>query len=153
MSLALYRTMQLIRTAEEQLARLEAPRRTAEEAYSRADALIRQIDTLLRERKASELLRLGPTPLNPANWPTAAREVSGSVGGLIRETAWTWSNPERRETFRNGLPVILGLLFVSFFALHRLPRWLGLAARRLSRGRSTERRRQASQFRGLKFDV
>jgi hypothetical protein len=41
-----------------QLARLDAPRLTADEAYSRADSLIREIDTRIRERQADELLQL-----------------------------------------------------------------------------------------------
>ena len=57
--LATQRQALLDRTAE-----LSAPGRAAEVAYTRADALIRSIDRVLRERQTGRLLELGPSPLN-----------------------------------------------------------------------------------------
>ncbi|MEN8933554.1 MAG: DUF3772 domain-containing protein, partial [Planktotalea arctica] len=49
----------------DQLQRLRTPIVAAEEAYSRADGVIKEIDRLIRERQTDELLRSGPSPLNP----------------------------------------------------------------------------------------
>lgn len=63
-----------------QLATLTAPVTTAVEAYSRADGLIREIDTLLRERQTSVLFSVGPNPLNPANWALALKDTTKTIG-------------------------------------------------------------------------
>ncbi|WP_226780759.1 DUF3772 domain-containing protein [Oceaniglobus trochenteri] len=64
---------------EQQLARLEAPRRAAEEAYNRADGLIREIDRTIRERQTKEVLSRGPSPLNPAHWAPAFADLARSL--------------------------------------------------------------------------
>jgi len=65
----------------EQLAIAQLPRVTATEAFNRADGLIGEIDTILADRQAQELLRLDPTPLNPLNWTAAL----GAIGDVARE--------------------------------------------------------------------
>ncbi|WP_417240556.1 DUF3772 domain-containing protein [Celeribacter halophilus] len=59
-----------------QLENLEAPVKTAEEAYSRANGLISEIDSTLSARQADALMTLGPTPLNPKLWPAALSSLS-----------------------------------------------------------------------------
>ena len=75
----------------EQLTRLQAPGLAAVEAYSRADGLIRQIDARIRARQASELLRLSPTPINPANWPAGLAVLTGGARTLWNEAEEAWS--------------------------------------------------------------
>ena len=65
-----------------QLERLSTPRRTAEEAFSRANGVIAEIDGILRERQTDALLNMGPWPVNPSNWPDA-------VPFRFRRARWT----------------------------------------------------------------
>ncbi|MFN4129514.1 MAG: DUF3772 domain-containing protein [Paracoccaceae bacterium] len=102
-----------------QLARLQAPGIAAEEAYRRADGLIAEIDRSLRERQADELLHLFPSPLNPANWPQAARVVTGVVAGIWGETRQRWTTPAAHETLVNNLPAVLFLLLFSLALIWR----------------------------------
>ena len=102
-----------------QLATLQAPGLAADEAYRRADGLIREIDRTLRERQADALLQLLPSPLNPANWPDAARAVTGAARGLVAETANNWAKPGGRNGLVDNLPAILGLLLVALGLLWR----------------------------------
>ena len=118
----------------EQLTRLQAPGLTAVEAYSRADGLIRQIDARIRARQASELLRLSPTPINPANWPAGLAVLTGGARTLWNEAEEAWSNPARRTELKNNLPVIVLLLAIAGVLLLRGPGFIErLSVRLLTR--------------------
>ncbi|MCU0900337.1 MAG: DUF3772 domain-containing protein [Cypionkella sp.] len=97
----------------DQLVRLQAPGIAAEEAYRRADGLIAEIDRTLRERQADELLRLYPSPLNPANWPGAFRAASDLVTGMFEETRRRWASPVARGTFADNLPATIFFLLLG----------------------------------------
>lgn len=104
-----------------QLATAEAPRLAAVEAYSRADGIIRQIDGTIRERQADALLRLSPSPANPANWPAAAAVLTKGLATLANETRGAWENPTRRAELRNNLPAILLYLVLAGLLMIRGP--------------------------------
>ena len=106
-----------------QLEELLAPVLKAEEAYRRADGLIGEIDGLIRARQASELLQLGPSPLNPANWVEGWAELSGSLRALTNEVASDWQNELRRSEFRNNLPAVLMFVLIGLVLLLRGRRW------------------------------
>ncbi|NUB45161.1 mechanosensitive ion channel family protein [Fertoebacter nigrum] len=108
----------------DQLVRLQAPGIAADEAYRRADGLIREIDRILRERQADELLRLWPMPINPANWPAALRALSDTGGGIWAESAAAWDRPAARQELYNNLPLILGLLAFAAVLIWRGRRWM-----------------------------
>jgi small-conductance mechanosensitive channel len=99
-------------TLTETLVRLQAPRLAAEEAYSRADGLIGEIDRTLRERQANQLLQLYPSPLNPANWPQAALSMRDLALSVWTETAARWKG-EGRKTLLDNLPAIVVLTVVG----------------------------------------
>lgn len=69
-----------------QLDQALGPVKAAEEAYTRANGLIGEIDALLLSRQTEALTALGPSPLNPTLWPAALSDLSAS--GLA---AWSTS--------------------------------------------------------------
>ena len=111
------------RELTEQLVRIQAPVLAAEEAYSRADGLIREIDRLLRERQADELMRLWPMPVNPANWPEAARSLAETATNLWREGLRNWTDAKVRAALADKLPLILGLVMFGGALVWRGRRW------------------------------
>ncbi len=103
----------------DQLVRLQAPGIAAEEAYRRADGLIREIDSTLRERQADALLKLWPMPINPANWPSGVLALSGTAVGLAVETATLYRQPDARAQFAGSLPLILLLMALAIGLIWR----------------------------------
>lgn len=97
----------------DQLVRLQAPGITAEEAYRRADGLIGEVDRLLRERQASQLLQLWPSPINPANWPAALAAVRDVTVRLWTESATRWTRGDGRQAFFDNLPLVVLLVVVG----------------------------------------
>ncbi|OYX25796.1 MAG: hypothetical protein B7Z10_05100 [Rhodobacterales bacterium 32-66-7] len=120
---------------------LQAPGIAAEEAYRRADGLIREIDRTLRERDADELLQLWPSPLNPANWPEAAIGLSDTLMRLGDEVASAWSDRRSRAKLFDNLPLIAILLVVALGLLGYMRRWVEHFAERLLQGASQRGRR------------
>jgi len=107
-----------------QLARLQSPQRAAEEAYNRADGLIREIDTTLRDRQAAEVLRLGPSPLNPAHWGPA-------IAALVRSTDQLWTEMVEgvgpaggQAMWRDNLPPVVLFLVLALALLVRGRAWV-----------------------------
>lgn len=127
-----------------QMAALKAPGLTADEAYRRADGIIRQIDALIRLRQADALLRLSPTPLNPANWPAGWAVLTQGMQTLWAESVGAWGNPARRTELRNNLPVILLYLLLAALLVLRGPGFMERVTQRLQRGKSLRVSRLAS---------
>ncbi|MBD3679403.1 MAG: mechanosensitive ion channel family protein [Rhodobacteraceae bacterium] len=112
------------RQLNEQLVRLEAPRKTAEEAYNRSDGLIREIDAIIRDRQADALLKISPSPVNPARWPEALTDLVGSFVGVLTETSSFWALPTNREEMRANLPATLTYLVLALVLLARGRGWM-----------------------------
>ncbi len=106
---------------ERQIADLNAPLRRAEEAYTRADGLIAEIDTIIRSRQTDALLRRGEEPLDPRLWPAAVGELGATGQELIDEVTTNWSNDVRRTEFINDLPAILLTVAIALMLLFRMP--------------------------------
>ncbi len=126
----------------EQLNVLQAPRITAQTAFQRADGLIRQIDTTLRERDAEALLTLWPSPVNPVNWVAAADSIWGTSFAFVTQVAGALEDPARMREFRSNLPISIVLLLFSGFVLWRGRDYIErLAGRLLDEGGSRRSKR------------
>jgi potassium efflux system protein len=117
----------------DQLVRLQAPGIAAEEAYTRADGLIKEIDRSLRERQTSELLKLWPSPVNPGNWGLALKGITTSALELYNETADILTGPRAGRDLRDNLPLILLLTAIALLLLWRGRRWINAQVVRLAR--------------------
>ncbi len=118
----------------EQLSRLRAPIIRAEEAYNRADGLVGEIDSVIRARQTNALLELGPTPLNPQNWPRAGESLIGAWEALVGEVRGNLASDVRRAELRQNLPLILFLLVLAGLLVARGRGWFLRLANYLRRG-------------------
>lgn len=124
-----------------QLVKAQSPGIAAEEAYRRADGLIREIDRTLRDRQADQLLQLWPSPVNPGIWPEAAIGFSDTVLRLWDEAASGWSDREARAQFFDNLPLIVVLLIVAVALVGYVRRWVERFAEQLQAGASVRGRK------------
>ncbi|WP_424980241.1 DUF3772 domain-containing protein [Leisingera sp. S232] len=124
---------------EQQLNDLKVPRIVSEEAYSRADGLISEIDTIIRERRTRILLERGPSPVNPENWSGALRALNRSGSLLWNETANKLSSQATAERIRHELPVLLILLAIAALLILRGRSWARAAGNYLRRFGSSGR--------------
>jgi small-conductance mechanosensitive channel len=115
---------------QRQLEELKAPVRRAEEAFQRAEGLIREIDKLLAARRAEKLLTRSVSPLNPVNWPPALLRLQRSWVALQGEVASNWKRLSASGQLGEDLPLRLGVFLVALALLLRGRKWAGrLAAR------------------------
>lgn len=117
----------------EQLARAQAPGIAAEEAFRRADGMIREIDATLRTRTADELLRRDPAPINPANWPGAVVALTSFTLDLWSETTRSWDDPTRRQSLVDALPLMLIAFLVTLTLFWKGRAWVDLLIHRIER--------------------
>lgn len=98
---------------EDQLTSLQVPRIISEEAFSRANGLISEIDRLLRDRQKKELLERGPSPVNPVYWGPAWTDIVESLRDLVDESAHNLKSDIVQDRLRNRG---LGILFLTVAA-------------------------------------
>ncbi|MDA7965265.1 DUF3772 domain-containing protein [Ruegeria sp.] len=108
---------------ESQLNSLRVPRIVSEEAYTRANGLISEIDQIIRVRQKKELLERGPSPLNPAYWGPAWVDVTEGVRSLVNETVENLRTETVRQRVQDRSLGILFLLAVSAVLLLYGRRW------------------------------
>lgn len=107
------------KTLSDELAQLRLPVVQAEEAYRASDGLIDELDALIRSRQTDALLELGPSPLNPANWPLAAEALYETGSALNTEVLSARSNATERQVLTNKLPLISILLIGAIVLIFR----------------------------------
>ncbi len=123
------------------LVTLQAPGIAADEAYRRADGLIREIDRELRERQADQMLQLWPSPVNPANWPEAAIGISDTFLRIWDELTTGWKKRGAQDEFFDNVPLILILMVFALASIIFARRWIEAFADRLQAGDSDAKRR------------
>jgi small-conductance mechanosensitive channel len=106
----------------QQIATLRAPILRAEEAFTRADGLVAEIDAIIRSRQTDALLERGPEPLDPRLWPEAFSQFGATAGKLGSEVSANWANEVRRREFINDLPATLIIVAFACLLLFRAPR-------------------------------
>ena len=93
---------------ENQLNSLRVPRIISEEAYSRANGLISEIDRIIRDRQTRELLERGPSPVNPVYWGPAWTDIKEATLSLFHETVENLKTDAVREQLRRqGLGIFV----------------------------------------------
>lgn len=115
----------------EQITRAQAPGLAAEEAYRRADGLIREADTILRARGTHALMRRDPAPSNPANWPGAMASLAHFGQDLATELRQSWSDLRRRDALTQEMPALLVMLALVALLLWQGRQWIERLIRRL----------------------
>ena len=122
-----------------QLDELRVPVVVAQEAFTRATGLIDEIDRIVRGRKTEELLSRGSSPLNPAIWGGAFRELGRAVDNLFSETTSNWQLARERQQLQSSLPEVALFGVVGLLFLLRGRHWAGALVTRLRRlgGRGT----------------
>ncbi len=108
---------------EEQLNALRVPRVISEEAFSRANGLISEIDRILRERQRKQFLKRGPSPLNLATWPAAWADIRKALFGLFSETSVNLTSDVTKERVQNQAPGILALVAFGVILLVYGRKW------------------------------
>lgn len=126
-------------TLEGELNEAMAPVRTAEEAFTRADGLIAQLDGLVRERQAARVLRFDPTPLNPVSWPKAVTGLVMVGEAAVGEVANNYASGGTRAAVTQDLPYTLALLVVGVILIARSGVWIERGLRSLKARRTDGR--------------
>lgn len=114
----------------QQLRALSAPVQAAQEAFTRADGLIGEIDAIIRDRQTERLLSLGPTPLNPAAWPRTLEEFWAAMAEIGSESRM-FRDPALLTRARENLPLVIFLGAVGTVLLARGRRWAAAMGKRL----------------------
>ncbi|MFP7675187.1 DUF3772 domain-containing protein [Marivita sp. S0852] len=108
------------------IAELKAPLRRAEEAYSRADGLIKEIDEIIRARQTDTLLRRGVAPVDPRLWQDAFAELLDPFNAVASEISDNLQSQTRRTVFFDNLPAFLLTVAVAILLVLRAPKWIDL---------------------------
>ncbi len=105
---------------EGQLAALLEPVQVAEAGFLRANGLVGEIDTILRERQANELLTRTATPLNPALWGPALMVLKDAADALWPDGA---DGDQEKPVETPPWPLIIGATLLGALLITRGRSW------------------------------
>lgn len=109
-----------------ELQELQAPARLASEAYTQANGLIAEIDSIVRERQADSLAERIQSPLNPSGWAQTFEALADAFRSNRIELQGLINTPSRWSTFIAKLPAALGLLVLALVLVLRGRTWFDL---------------------------
>ncbi|MBE9477537.1 MAG: mechanosensitive ion channel family protein [Proteobacteria bacterium] len=108
-----------------QLDDVRAPLAIEKEAYLRASGLINEIDKTIRERKASAMLNLNRSPLDPTIWPLAVASIKHRVSQIADKARVHSSNKVVVKLRKqNGLGILFLVVSGLFFMVPAVY-WIG----------------------------
>ena len=81
----------------------------------RTDFLIRETNTILRERLTQRLFSYGATPFDTKLWLPALDDLTAFFSRMIRETSEVIKSDTQRTLFFQKIPIIVLLLVVAIF--------------------------------------
>ncbi|MEV8466663.1 DUF3772 domain-containing protein [Fluviibacterium sp. DFM31] len=108
----------------EQLLELRQPILRATEAFVEADGLVSEIDAVLRDRQARQVLKRYPSPVNPLNWGALIGDFSKAFGRLPSEVILILRDEHQRQTIIDNLPSAVLSLLAGLYLLFRSRHWL-----------------------------
>ncbi|SLN20886.1 putative MscS family protein.1 precursor [Pseudoruegeria aquimaris] len=103
----------------ERMAALREPVIEAEEAFLLADGIIREIDSLLRDRQSERFFERGPSPLNPTSWKAGVDAVHRMFGPVWTEIQAAWAVETQANQIRRHLPETLFFLAMGLLLMVR----------------------------------
>ena len=118
----------------EALQAARSPQLSAVEGFARADALIRQIDAIIRARQTDALLVMRRTPLDPTLWPPALGSLAAVVQETQTEVVSSVSSEGNRTRVLQRLAIAALLFGLALFLIFRGPRWIENLLSRIEAG-------------------
>ncbi len=118
----------------EALQAARSPQLSAVEGFARADALIRQIDAIIRARQTDALLEMRRTPLDPTLWPPALGSLAAVVQETQTEVVSSVSSEGNRTRVLQRLAIAALLFGLALFLIFRGPRWIENLLSRIEAG-------------------
>ncbi len=115
-----------------ELAELRAPALRASEAFVQADALVREIDSQLRARQTSQILRRSPLPVNPLNWEAPLAEINRTILRVPEEVLSRLADEQTRDEIIGNLPSAALSLIGGALMVFRSRAWAAGVARRVN---------------------
>jgi small-conductance mechanosensitive channel len=114
----------LRRDLNAQIAEAQVPVLEAQQAYQRANALIDEIDGIVRSRFTAELRTQGPGPLLPRHWATTAGELTRAAADYRARVVESYGAPERGAAVLRRLPISILLAAAGIAITFVVRRWI-----------------------------
>lgn len=106
-----------------QRAEAQAPLIIAQEAFGRADALVAEIDKIIRSRNRTALLQLNSSPLNPVLISTAMSALTKHISAIGTEINTEWASDLSTQVRKQNGPILLVLVAIGMMLMLPATRW------------------------------
>ncbi len=110
-----------------QMKTLQVPVIVAQEAYTRANGQIAEIDQIIRDRQRRQMLQRNPVPITPARWSEAATDLFEVMREIGNETTTGLKNALEVQSIRNRAPLTGLYILIGLVLILRGSRWSHMA--------------------------